>query len=126
MSPNTNSNYVSGVITENTVWTRSNSPYIVSGHIGVDAGVKLRIRLEYSEDGEVWKVCSVFGDTVIVSSRYSGFITWLSRVNLTRGFHKFRGEYIDDELIAEGYTEHVFLDAKTYKPVHQIHYLLNL
>ena len=28
-------NYVSGVITENTVWTRSNSPYIVSGHIGV-------------------------------------------------------------------------------------------
>ena len=27
----------------NTVWTRSNSPYIVSGHIGVDAGVKLRI-----------------------------------------------------------------------------------
>ena len=36
-------NYVSGVITENTVWTRSNSPYIVSGHIGVDAGVKLRI-----------------------------------------------------------------------------------
>ena len=28
--------YVSGVITENTVWTRSNSPYIVSGHIGVE------------------------------------------------------------------------------------------
>ena len=28
-------NYVSGVITENTVWTRSNSPYIVSGHISV-------------------------------------------------------------------------------------------
>ena len=26
-------NYVSRVITENTVWTRSNSPYIVSGHI---------------------------------------------------------------------------------------------
>ena len=35
----------------------------------------------HSEDGEVWKGCSVFGDTVIVSSRYSGFITWLSRVD---------------------------------------------
>ena len=40
---NTSGIYVSGVITENTVWTRSNSPYIVSGHIGVEAGVKLRI-----------------------------------------------------------------------------------
>ena len=47
-----------------------------------DEGDTLRIRLEYSEDGEVWKVCSVFGDTVIGSSRYSGSITWLSRVDL--------------------------------------------
>ena len=31
-------NYVSGVITENTVWTRSNSPYIVSGHNGGGKG----------------------------------------------------------------------------------------
>ena len=69
-----------GVITENTVWTRSNSPYIVSGHIGVDAGDTLRIRLEYSEDGEVWKVCSVFGDTVIGSSRYSGSILSLIHI----------------------------------------------
>ena len=28
------------------------------------------------------KVCSVFGDTVIGSSRYSGSITWLPSVNL--------------------------------------------
>ena len=42
----------------------------------------LRIRLEYSEDGEGWKVSCVFGDTVIVSSWYSGFITWVSRVDL--------------------------------------------
>ena len=47
-----------------------------------DEGDTLRIRLEYSEDGEVWKVCSVFGDTVIGSSRFSGSITWLSRVDL--------------------------------------------
>ena len=39
-----------------------------------DEGDTLRIRQEYSEDGEVWKVCSVFGDTVIGSSRYSGSI----------------------------------------------------
>ena len=46
----------------------------------------MRIRLEYSEDGEVWKVCSVFGDTVIGSSRFSGSITWLSRVDLPDTF----------------------------------------
>ena len=40
-------NYVSGVITENTVWTRSNSPYIVSGHIGVDAEVSGDVRIGY-------------------------------------------------------------------------------
>lgn len=43
---------------------------------------------------------------------------------------KFRVEYevyreIDDELIAEGYTEHVFLDAKTYKPIKPPEFFIN-
>ncbi|CUS81419.1 Cohesin domain-containing protein [Candidatus Kryptobacter tengchongensis] len=72
-------NYVSGVITENTIWTRDNSPYIISGNLGIDAGVKLRIergvrvvfkgRYNFNVDG-ILEVEGVEGDSVVFTSLY--------------------------------------------------------
>ncbi len=72
-------NYVSGVITRDSVWTRDRSPYIVNGHIGVDAGVRLRIesgvrvvfkgRYNFNVDG-ILEVEGVEGDSVVFTSLY--------------------------------------------------------
>ena len=46
----------------------------------------------------------MFGDTVIVSSRYSGFITWLSSVDLAGlvGNYYFKVEFLYLEFYCEG------------------------
>ncbi|MFA4906648.1 MAG: right-handed parallel beta-helix repeat-containing protein [archaeon] len=36
-------NYVSGVITDNTTWTKANSPYIMNGDFGIDTDITLTI-----------------------------------------------------------------------------------
>jgi urease beta subunit len=72
-------NYVSGVITSDAVWRRDNSPYIISGNVGVDAGVRLRIeqgvvvvfkgRYSILVDGKL-EVYGVEGDSVLFTSLY--------------------------------------------------------
>jgi hypothetical protein len=72
-------NYVSGVITSDAVWTRDNSPYIISGNVGVDAGVRLRIepgvvvvfkgRYSILVDGRL-EVYGAEGDSVLFTSLY--------------------------------------------------------
>ena len=42
-------------------------------------GDSVRLRVEYSVNGVDWNRASIVGDTLIGRSRYSGFITWLSR-----------------------------------------------
>jgi urease beta subunit len=72
-------NYVSGVITSDAVWRRDNSPYIISGNVGVDAGVRLRIepgvvvvfkgRYSILVDGRL-EVYGAEGDSVLFTSLY--------------------------------------------------------
>ncbi len=50
--------------------------------LGDDEGDTLRIYVEYSVDSLVWHRVSVYGDTILPSSRYSSSIIWLSRVDL--------------------------------------------
>jgi hypothetical protein len=72
-------NYVSGVITSDAVWRRENSPYIISGNVGIDAGVRLRIepgvvvvfkgRYSILVDGRL-EVYGAQGDSVLFTSLY--------------------------------------------------------
>ncbi|CUS95283.1 parallel beta-helix repeat (two copies), partial [Candidatus Kryptonium thompsonii] len=107
-------NYVSGVITENTVWTRSNSPYIVSGHIGVDAGVKLRIesgvrvvfkgRYNFNVDG-ILEVEGAEGDSVVFTSLYPDTMRYPGirfRSGSSGSFRYARVEYSDNGIWANG------------------------
>jgi lipopolysaccharide export system protein LptA len=74
---------VSGVISTNTTWTKSNSPYIVTGNVLVNTGVTLiidagvEIRLEASKylkiEGEI-KAIGQINDSIIFTSNSSNKI----------------------------------------------------
>jgi hypothetical protein len=89
-------NYVSGVITSDAVWRRDNSPYIISGNVGVDAGVRLRIepgvvvvfkgRYSILVDGRL-EVYGAQGDSVLFTSLYPDTIRgdWIYFRSSSRG-----------------------------------------
>ena len=84
-----------GIEVYNSIFERSNSPYIVSGHIGVDAGVKLRIesgvrvvfkgRYYFNVDG-ILEVEGAEGDSVVFTSLYPDTMRYPGRYRWRWGY----------------------------------------